>query len=140
MNNEKLITDWKRYLRANGSYSGDLSPVIDKSFVKAIKKAEIDLALMLNNKAMIGLIWRGGAINPEVPASEYDAGLRLMNNYFAKIRKEAQATLDEIGPPGEVPSAVKFTPTTDDMAGETGDPDLSQQIGRLVNKVPKKII
>jgi hypothetical protein len=147
----ELVKAWRGYLKVGDPNN----PQPDPQLVQAITAAETKISSVV--PAAKGMIWQGSQINPQVPPTEYDAALKVMQQAQAKAKPEAKpapvaapaepkkavavATLDALGPPptrDEQPMATKFVLSDEDTKIETGDPMETQQQGIMVAKIPAR--
>jgi len=133
------VIDFKKYLASNGRYSGTINSELDESFMLAMRKLEYDLSDMLSKVGMVSdnvlvgmILTKSGEIKTSV--ADIEASFNLI--------KKAQATVDTFDVEEfqtQTPIATKTVPTRDDTGIETGDPLDTQQIGKLEQKLPKKL-
>jgi hypothetical protein len=138
----ELIKAWRAYLKVGDANN----PQPDQQLIQAITAAEGKISSVVPSAK--GIIWQGNQINPQVPPSEYDTALKLLQQAKPADKPVEQPktavampTLDALGPPpgrDEQPSATKFVLSDEDTKIETGDPMETQMNGVMVNKLPKR--
>lgn len=141
------IKSWKEYAKSKGLYNGDVnSPIIDDEFKNTLILLEQKLSKEVPSIDGLIYIKSKNSINQDINVIDYEEALKLLEEHKNLTPKKASfksryaqdATLDAIGKPWEEdpPLAVKWHQTQEESKINSGDPDTSQQQGRLAENIP----
>lgn len=132
------IVEWKRYLKNQGLFSGDVNaPEIDSAFKKGMQSLEEKLTKDI--PCIEGMIWQGCAPNPTAVIADVEEALGLLKSTAAL--KLGQADFDSLGKPGPDQISTIFNQmfiSQEDSKLDEHTPGGNQNQGRWQNDIPQK--
>ncbi len=131
------ITEWKKYLKNQGLFNGDVnSPGIDSVFKKGMQSLE--MMLTKDIPSIEGMVWQGSAPNPNAVIADVEESLSLLRLASIKI---GQADFDSLGKPGPDQISTIFNQmfiSQEDSKLDEHTPGGNQNQGRWQNDIPQK--
>lgn len=131
------IIEWKKYLKNQGLFNGDVnSLVIDSAFKKGMQNLEV--MLTKNIPSIEGMIWQRCAPNPTAVIADVNEALGLLKSSSLKL---GQADLDSLGKPGPDQISTIFNQmfiSQEDSKLDEHTPSGNQNQGRWQSDIPQK--
>lgn len=131
------IIEWKRYLKNQGLFSGNVnSSCIDSAFKLGMRNLEN--LLTKDIPSIQGMIWQGCAPNPIATVADVIEALGLLKSASLKI---GQVDLDSLGKPGPDQISTIFNQmfiSQEDSKLDEHTPGGNQNQGRWQNDIPQK--